>query len=88
MTKHVANLLSSHGFSTSIKNTNLADGAVPRIIAPFEIWVSESNFTQAEELLQRVLTQDESKGAPWKCRKCGELAESQFTECWSCGDSR
>ena len=24
----------------------------------------------------------------WRCRSCGEAVEAQFTECWSCGESR
>lgn len=27
-------------------------------------------------------------GLAWTCRACGELVESQFTECWSCGAAR
>ncbi|MGH7830408.1 MAG: DUF7577 domain-containing protein, partial [Candidatus Binatia bacterium] len=25
---------------------------------------------------------------PWQCRKCGEVIEGQFTDCWNCGSSQ
>ena len=27
-------------------------------------------------------------GVPWKCVKCGEISEPQFTSCWKCGAAR
>ncbi len=29
-----------------------------------------------------------AKGEGWRCPKCGETVEPQFTECWQCGTGR
>ncbi|MCS0464278.1 DUF2007 domain-containing protein, partial [Burkholderia mallei] len=26
--------------------------------------------------------------APWRCARCGETLDAQFTACWHCGASR
>ena len=49
-------------------------------------------YARAVEIAEEYAT---SKGAPvstegetWRCRKCGETIEAQFTACWSCGTER
>ena len=87
MAQHVCGLLVNYGLQAEVKNTNLADIAVPRMIAPFEVWVDESSFVKAQEILSKVLAEQDSDAPDWKCEKCGESAEAQFTECWNCGAS-
>jgi len=29
-----------------------------------------------------------TEGETWRCRRCGEEIEAQFTACWSCGAER
>ena len=56
------------------------------------VWItSDSDY---EWTIKLVSEYDQSKqvpqkqGWPWKCTKCGEQLESEFTECWKCGTSR
>ena len=88
MAHHLSNVLKNRGFESSVKNSNLADVALPRVLAQFEVWVSEDKFAEAERVLEEVLSSEESATHPWNCPKCGETAEGQFTECWSCGCSK
>ena len=88
MAQHVCSLLVNQGFKADVKNISLTDIAVPRILAPLEVWIEESSFLEAQEMLKRALAQSESNEPPWVCSQCNETAESQFTECWSCGTSR
>ena len=44
-----------------------------------------------QEYVERTYSQGEpgeeeppSAGEPWKCPRCGEMIEAQFTQCWNC----
>jgi hypothetical protein len=56
------------------------------------VWVNDDDdFEKA-----RAIVTDYDKGnkdhvprkSSWKCQKCGEVLEPQFTECWNCGTER
>lgn len=34
------------------------------------------------------LNDNDLEAIEWKCNKCGEISEGQFSECWQCGASR
>lgn len=42
----------------------------------------------AKDYAARKRVSDSSTGEPWHCGSCGEIVESQFTECWKCGVTR
>ncbi len=56
------------------------------------VWVlDDGQAPRALLLVRRFERGDEPaavQGEPWRCPKCGEVAEPQFTECWQCGTGR
>jgi rubrerythrin len=56
------------------------------------VWVTDdAQFERADALLVSFLRGDharEFRDQNWRCPKCGENLEGQFTECWSCGARR
>lgn len=59
--------------------TPLTDDTAPAV------WVREEDLQSARELIE---SQHRAGGSDWKCRKCGERLEGQFTQCWNCGAVR
>ena len=88
MSVHVANLLKNKGFNAEVKNIHLADFALPRIIAEYEVWVDEENYDKAKKALDKAFSNLSSVRPAWECRDCKESIEAQFTECWNCGSSK
>ncbi|MDP2924516.1 MAG: DUF2007 domain-containing protein [Candidatus Omnitrophota bacterium] len=81
----------NQGIECTIKNENLYPlmGKIPPSESP-EIWINkDGDYEQAEKLLKQFF-QKESLPKPnaWKCKKCGEMIEGQFTACWKCGESK
>ena len=57
---------------------------------PTDVWIADENdLARATEIVAQF---EKLAGVPggwgWRCRKCGETVEQQFTECWQCGASR
>ncbi len=56
------------------------------------VWVSEER--QSEKALAVVAAyrrgdgRAAAAGQPWRCLRCAEELESQFTTCWKCGSAR
>jgi hypothetical protein len=57
------------------------------------VWViNDDDETRAKDLL--ASRSIEPSGSPalaaasWRCPKCGELIEPEFTACWNCGTER
>ena len=74
-----------------IKNMYLASaaGELPPIECWPELWVvDDSRYAEALMLLKRNQAKLESIKETWKCGRCGEDIEGQFSECWNCGESR
>ena len=55
------------------------------------VWVmDDADYDRAMDLVSTFREGEPPnpiEGKAWRCR-CGEENESQFTECWSCGNSR
>jgi len=52
------------------------------------VWViDETDYQRALDIMQEFQCQDLSNDSmkEWKCQKCGESNEGQFSECWNCG---
>ena len=45
-------------------------------------------FEKAQELVQAYLEDQSLPRHEWRCPRCGETIEGQFTDCWSCGTER
>lgn len=53
-----------------------------------ELWVErEIDEDRAIQLVKDTLAFKPS-GDRWTCKRCREVLEPQFTECWKCGGSR
>lgn len=53
------------------------------------VWVAEGDAERAAELTSEFFAEaTEQPGPEWRCPRCGELLEAQFTDCWNCGTSR
>ena len=54
----------------------------------FELWIiddqDESRATEIIERLQSGAMRETTERNPWKCPKCEQMIEGQFTECWHC----
>lgn len=64
-------------------------GGLPIDACQPEIWLDD----ERDEALARRLIEAASAGpaagaAPWRCARCGETLDAQFTACWHCGASR
>ena len=52
-----------------------------------ELWViNDLDYDRAKQLIDETVV-EESPHAAWKCRRCGEENEGQFSACWNCGTS-
>lgn len=53
------------------------------------VWVEdEADYERAVQIVRDFQSQESSvtlAGEEWKCEKCGETNEAQFSECWNCG---
>lgn len=82
-------LLESEGIICFIKNEYPpAAGELPPVSAMPELWVMDNRQDgHAMKLLQEnsLLSQT---SLPWKCPRCNEQLEGQFTTCWHCGKDR
>jgi Putative prokaryotic signal transducing protein len=91
MIGHLKNVLETFGIRCVIKKSDLssAAGELPPIECWPELWVVEdSRRAEAEAILKKTLAPLNSVKKPWRCDRCGEEIEGQFTECWKCGQSR
>lgn len=87
---HVRNVLDAEGIRTVLRNENLAGamGEVPFLECEAEVWVlDERDAARAAEILRYGPLAPLAKGPGWRCA-CGEMLETQFTQCWNCGRER
>lgn len=87
MVMNISALLSHNDIENLVNNKHLVDVVLPRIIAPIEIWVNESDFLNAQKIVSDNLNSSNENKASWRCSNCKEEIEGQFTECWSCSSS-
>ncbi|HEO65742.1 MAG TPA: DUF2007 domain-containing protein [Spirochaetes bacterium] len=55
-----------------------------QLILGVQVLVDSEDIEKAKKLLRKVKSYS-TKVETWKCCKCEELIEGQFTECWKCG---
>jgi len=85
--------LENRGFGVYVRNptnTGSAAGELSPIMAPPELWLTNSgDFAAAERVLRQALTAVRPQRTDsWRCPQCGELVEGQFEICWRCGTPR
>lgn len=89
----IKGVLEASGIAAEVHGESLfaARGGAPATAETLPtVWVvDDADVARAHSLL--ATTAEVAGGAPglsWTCSACGELVESQFTECWSCGTAR
>src|SRR5688572_11360634 len=87
MIGHLKNVLATFGIECVVKNVHLssAAGEIPPIECWPELWVvDDGRHREAEAVLEKTLGPVRAVRKPWKCSRCGEVIEGQFSECWKC----
>ena len=88
---HLKNLLQSAGIRCHLKNEELVRlaGEVPFPEVALQLFVErEEDYATAQALVRDFLKPRPHAGPPWRCSRCGETSEGQFTACWNCGRDR
>src|ERR1700754_4379903 len=89
--QHWVNLLATAGIACELHNRYLngALGDIPADQCAPELWlVGERDGGVARRLIETA-RRGPAAGAPgWRCARCGETLEAQFTVCWQCGTPR
>ncbi|WDD93405.1 DUF2007 domain-containing protein [Burkholderia sp. FERM BP-3421] len=89
--QHWANVLSAAGIGCELHNRYAtgALGGIPADQCGPEIWLDdERDEALARRLIDAAARGPRADAAPWRCGRCGETLEAQFTECWRCGAAR
>jgi len=90
----IKGLLESEEISAVVLGSALdaARGDIPFTAASLpSVWVNESDVERATQIVDEfhrggpAATQ---RQVPWKCPRCGETLEGQFTTCWNCGTEK
>jgi hypothetical protein len=89
--QHWVNLLTVAGIPCELHNRYLngALGEIPADQCRPELWlVDERDEALARKLIEAASSGPPAGATPWRCRRCGETLEAQFTVCWQCGTAR
>jgi rubrerythrin len=77
--------LHEEGIAATVQREYLgaAAGQLPPDQCLPEIWVDDDQqFERARRLLEALQQRPQRR---WHCRRCGELVEGGFEQCWNCG---
>ena len=87
-------LLESAGIAVVVRGDDfvpLQGGSLFDVETRPSLWVlDDDSYGRAREIAADYAStaQTPAAGESWTCRTCGETMETQFTECWSCGEPR
>ena len=82
-------ILESEGIICFIKNEYPpAAGELPPVSARPELWVMDNQYYEKAMQLIQANSLPLTPSKPWKCPRCGEQLEGQFTTCWNCGTDK
>jgi hypothetical protein len=88
----VRGFLESHGISAVVRGEYLTSGWGELPLDVCGVWIDDdTQYERAHELLLAFLNGDlsrEFRGQEWRCARCGEQLEGQFTKCWNCGATK
>jgi hypothetical protein len=85
------NMLESAGILCILRNEVSAglSPEVPIAESTPELWIQDDQrLAEALQIKADFQASPTTVGADWKCEKCGETSEPQFTSCWKCGSIR
>ncbi|HSH07076.1 MAG TPA: DUF2007 domain-containing protein [Burkholderiales bacterium] len=88
---HARNLLDAAGIPAVVRNELLSSamGELPPVECQAELWVIDPrDAARAEQILREGRLPQAPQGPGWRCARCGEALEAQFTQCWRCGATR
>lgn len=84
--------LESQGVDAIIRGEFLASGIGDLPADVCKVWViNDDDFTRADALLRQFLQGEAARDHAhehWRCGRCHEAIEGQFTACWQCGGVR
>lgn len=84
----VKTLLEAEGIPSIVRNEQLLKGQATKDGYP-SVWIlDEDQCEAAASIVSRYLDgkcSSGEEGHSWKCPKCGETHEAQFSTCWQCG---
>jgi putative signal transducing protein len=84
----VKGFLESNGIAAVVRGEYLTSGWGELPADVCSVWVSDdAQYDRAHALLIAFLNGDfarEFRGMDWRCPRCGEQLEGQFTTCWNC----
>jgi hypothetical protein len=81
----VRGLLEAEGIETRVRSMDLWTAAVEIYFAEGarpSVWVRQSELAWARRVLEEA--DRHGQGQAWRCQRCGERIEPQFTACWRC----
>ena len=84
----VKNALGDAGIESVVQGGGLAGilGAIPASEGSLpSVWVKDEDEDRAAKVLAEFQHPPKSQSVSWKCPKCGEMIDPQFTACWNCG---
>lgn len=88
----VRGFLESNGIAAIVRGEYLTSGWGELPLDVCSVWIDDdAQYDRAQALLAAFLYGDlarEFRDLRWRCRRCGEELEGQFTACWSCGAAK
>jgi hypothetical protein len=88
----VKGFLESNGIAAVVRGEYLTSGWGELPADVCSVWINDDRkYDDAHALLVAFFRGDAAReflGQGWRCPKCGEQLEGQFTTCWSCGTRR
>lgn len=90
----VKGLLESQGLSALVRGEALAGlaGEIPLAETWPIVWIlDDGREEEARTVIKDYETGSATHAPPvsvWRCQKCGQDLEPQFTTCWACGTER
>jgi hypothetical protein len=90
----VKGLLEAEEITAVVQGSALeaARGDIPFTDASLpSVWVNEPDVERAAQIVEEFRRGGPASVLPqtaWKCPKCGEMLEGQFTTCWKCGTEK
>ena len=88
----VRGFLESNGIAAEVRGEFLTSGWGELPVDVCSVWITDDrHYERAQALLVSFLKGDfarEFRDQNWRCPKCSEQIEGQFTECWKCGGRR
>lgn len=88
----VKGFLESNGIAAVVRGEYLTSGWGDLPVDVCSVWIDDdAQYDRAHALLVTFLNGDlarEYRDHGWRCARCGEQLEGQFTSCWNCGAAK